>query len=176
MLLFCNMWNEFRIVVVSPFNWTGEVRDHLPYSVEGKHSEHSPAISVLNVEILDLDVHGALALTLIGHGPLALIGLEEFFNHSLSWWLTESHALAGIVVGKWSHREVLPCQVPEGRKCWPWQEEGPMRVVHPVEGVHVHEIGLQVGVTKCVSQATDVAHPVLGLGWVGRGQVVELLL
>ena len=58
------------------------------------------ATSVLNVEILDLDVHGALALTLIGHGPLALIGLEEFFNHSLSWWLTESHALAGIVVGK----------------------------------------------------------------------------
>ena len=59
-------------------------------------------LSVLNVEILDLDVHGPLPLTLalIGHGPLALIGLEEFFNHSLSWWLTESHALAGIVVGK----------------------------------------------------------------------------
>ena len=135
-------------------------------------------LSVLNVEILDLDVHGTLTLTLalIGHGPLALIGLEEFFNHSLSWWLTESHALAGIVVGKRPHWEVLTCQVPEGRKCRLRQEEGPVCVVHPVEGVHVHEIGLHVGVTECVSQATDVAHPVFGLGWVGRGQVVELLL
>ena len=54
------------------------------------------ATSVGNVEILDLDVHG-LALTLIGHG---LIGTEEFVNLSLSWWLTESHALAGIVVSE----------------------------------------------------------------------------
>lgn len=125
-------------------------------------------LSVLNVEILDLDVHGALAL--------ALIGAEEFVNRSLSWWLTESHALAGVVVSKWPHWEVLPCQVLEGRKCWLRQEERPVCVVHPVEGVHVHEIGLQVGVVEGVRQATDVAYPVLVLGWVGRGQVVELLL
>ena len=69
-------------------------------------------LSVLNVEILDLDVHGPLALALIwhgtlvlaliGHGPLVLaqIGTEEFVHRSLSWWLTKSHALAGIVVGE----------------------------------------------------------------------------
>ena len=123
------------------------------------------ATSVGNVEILDLDVHG-LALTLIGHG---LIGTEEFVNLSLSWWLTESHALAGIVVGKWPHREVLPCQVPEGRKCWRWQEERPVCVVLLVEREDVHEIGLQVGVTEGFRQATDVANPVFVLGWVGCG-------
>ena len=59
-------------------------------------------LSVLNVEILDLDVHGSVALALIGHGPLvlALIGTEEFVNRSLSWWLTESHAMTGVVVSK----------------------------------------------------------------------------
>ena len=39
-----------------------------------------------------------------------------------------------------------------------------MCVVHPVEGVHVHEFGLQVGVAEGLRQATDVAHPVLVLG------------
>ena len=57
-------------------------------------------LSVLNENVLDMNVH-----------DLTLIGTEVVANRRLPWWLTESHALAGIVVS--SHRKVCPGLVPE---------------------------------------------------------------
>ena len=118
----------------------------------------------MNVQILNLDVHG----------PLALIGTEEVANRSLSWWLTQCHALAGIVVTERS--QLVPRHVHEGRTFRHRQEERPVRVVHPVKGVNVNQVGFQVGVIESLSQATNVADPVLVLIGVSRRQIVELLL
>ena len=110
-------------------------------------------LSVLNENVLDLNVHDLTSLT--------LIGTEVVVNHRLPWWLAVSNALAGIIVTE--SYQVISRQVPEGRTFRHRQEERPVRVVHPVEGVNVYQVGFQVGVMESLSQATDVAHPILGL-------------
>ena len=92
-------------------------------------------LSVLNENVLDLNVY-----------DLTLIRTEVVVNCSLPWWLTESHALAGIVVS--SHRKACPGLVPEGRSGARRQEEGAVCVVVWMPFKQINELSCQVGVME----------------------------
>ena len=121
-------------------SFTGrKVLDHHSFSVEEDGLElniHLNAIlSVLNVNVLDLNVH-----------DLTLIGTEVVVNHRLPWWLAVGIALAGIVVS--GHRKACSGIVPEGGSGALRQEEGAVCIVVWMPLKHINEIGCQVGVAE----------------------------
>ena len=95
-------------------------------------------LSVLNENVLDLNVHDLTSLT--------LIGTEVVVNHRLPWWLAVGIALAGIVVS--GHRKACSGIVPEGGSGALRQEEGAVCIVVWMPLKHINEIGCQVGVAE----------------------------